>query len=848
MRFGRSNGGHEKKPFNLRTALVGDFDYGFLCMPRWPFCRKPGSKNSEPPFYGINQSLGVLTALIMGLQHALAMAGGLVTPPLLVGMLSDDPFTKSYLIQASLLVCGITTFIQVTGFDIPRTPFKWGSGLLSVMGVSFASVPLMTSVVKSLIEQGHTFDEAFGKMLGTAAICAVWPVLLSFMPYKALRRTFPPIVTGVTIFLIGAKLVATGFKYWGGGVFCGENYKHLPAPTLDCLIPGPNGTTVTAPCFNANIAPMCRDNGEVVLPYGSGPYVGMGLLVFLSIIIIEMFGSPFMRNASLVLALLIGIAVAAAVRVDGKRFLTGTIVRAAPPIVFLWVKTFPLGFYPPAVLPFLIVFSITSVETVGDVTATAELSLLDVDDEAHVRRIRGGILHDGISGVFSALSGSMPLTTFAQNNGVIALTNVASRQAGWAAAGWLFLWGLIGKFGGLVLTIPHCVLGGATSFLFASVVTSGIKILMMGDGFTRRNRFIVSCSLAFGLGVSFVPQWATNALWPANPAASSGAASVRLAILLVLETGFCLGAIVAFLLNLAIPNETAAAIPKHADAARPRPTRDDAMPPYGVDDSAKGTMLDSPDTMRMAKDAAATARPAAATAAAAAAAGPRGAMAAAPRARLDEENEIAKGRVITLTSNISRGGAPAKTLAQRWLAFVDAAQNGSPASAEDAYYRFLLALADMELLGRKLAATQAASRRELETYEHKRQELAASIATAKEVIEAKKQQLAEARLWRQQQEEYEVLRRAITAVAPRHETQAAIDAVEGDIASIRASIARQNTTFDVIAKKCAAVRHQVEDLLNSFPRADGGAAAPGGGEPGGSAAGGGGAAPMAVDG
>lgn len=63
-----------------------------------------------------------------------------------------------------------------------------------------------------------------------------------------------------------------------------------------------------------------------------------------------------------------------------------------------------------------------------------------------------------------------------QNNGVIALTNVASRQAGYAGAFWLFLFGLIGKFGGVVLSIPSCVLGGATSFLFASVLVAGIKV------------------------------------------------------------------------------------------------------------------------------------------------------------------------------------------------------------------------------------------------------------------------------------------------------------------------------------------------------------------------------------
>lgn len=72
------------------------------------------------------------------------------------------------------------------------------------------------------------------------------------------------------------------------------------------------------------------------------------------------------------------------------------------------------GFYAPAILPLLIVFTITSVETVGDVTATAETSRLPVDGQEHVARIKGGMLNDGISGLFSALAGSLPLTTFAQ--------------------------------------------------------------------------------------------------------------------------------------------------------------------------------------------------------------------------------------------------------------------------------------------------------------------------------------------------------------------------------------------------------------------------------------------------
>lgn len=66
-------------------------------------------------------------------------------------------------------------------------------------------------------------------------------------------------------------------------------------------------------------------------------------------------------------------------------------------------------------------------------------------------------------------------------SGVIALTSVGSRQAGWACAFWLMLLGIFGKFGGWVRSIPNCVLGGMTTFLFANVIASGIKVSACGD-------------------------------------------------------------------------------------------------------------------------------------------------------------------------------------------------------------------------------------------------------------------------------------------------------------------------------------------------------------------------------
>ena len=45
-----------------------------------------------------------------------------------------------------------------------------------------------------------------------------------------------------------------------------------------------------------------------------------------------------------------------------------------------------------------------------------------------------------------------------------------------------------------------------TTFLFANVIASGIKIIV-GEHLSRRNRFIMACSLGLGIGVTINPQW-----------------------------------------------------------------------------------------------------------------------------------------------------------------------------------------------------------------------------------------------------------------------------------------------------------------------------------------------------
>ena len=187
--------------------------------------------------------------------------------------------------------------------------------------------------------------------------------------------------------------------------------------------------------------------------------------------------------------------------------MTSEVISQAKWITFLWVRRFPLGFYGPAVLPILFAFMVTTMECIGDITATTEASHLEPVGEVFDQRIQGGILADGLNSFVGALGTITPVTTYAQNNGVLSLSRCASRYAGYACCFWLFILGVIGKFAAIILTIPNCVLGGMTTFLFCGVVVSGIHVLNLQEGLNRRNRFIAIMAIGFGMGVNLVPAW-----------------------------------------------------------------------------------------------------------------------------------------------------------------------------------------------------------------------------------------------------------------------------------------------------------------------------------------------------
>jgi NCS2 family nucleobase:cation symporter-2 len=275
--------------------------------------------------------------------------------------------------------------------------------------------------------------------------------------------------------------------------------------------------------------------------------MGLGFLVFATIVLIENLGSAFMKSSQIVIGLIVGLIVAAACG-----YVDHSTIDTAPAITFLWTKTFPITVYGPAVIPFLIVYLDNMLESIGDITASCDVSGVEVEGEAFQRRIQGGLLADGINSFLAACMTISPVVTFAQNNGVIAMTRCANRIAGYCCCFFILLYGIFGKISAVFLAIPSSVLGGMNAFLFASVTVSGIRILAYLQ-WTRRDRFIVTCSLALGLGVTLVPTWFTHVFkYDGGNEALKGFLS---AIETIINTGYCIGSLLAIFLNLVVPPE-----------------------------------------------------------------------------------------------------------------------------------------------------------------------------------------------------------------------------------------------------------------------------------------------------
>ena len=395
--------------------------------------------------FGLEDRPPIGTGLMVGLQHLLAVFGGLLVAPLIIaGGMNLSLQDTSYLVSAALVISGAATFIQIQRFG------PVGSGLLSIQGTSFAFIGPLIAAFYAL-NGGDDNATALGTLFGSAAVCSVLMIGLSFA-LPALQRVITPNVTGTTVILLGATLV------W---------------------------TTLT------NIQRAYVDAAN-----GGWTVLLLASLVFLTIVGATRFGNPWVRLSSISIGLVVGLMAAQFLGLtDFSR------LSELDPLFVPEVARFPLRVDWVIVASLLPIFLISMMESVGDLTATSNLSGLATTGEKYWQRIRGGILGDAANSLMASIFCTFPNTTFSQNNGVIQLTGVCSRYVGFIVAGLLVLLGIFPIVGGVFQLIPDAVLYGATLLLFGMVGYAGIRIVGAGSG-QRDDWLLVGCSVAIGWWLS----------------------------------------------------------------------------------------------------------------------------------------------------------------------------------------------------------------------------------------------------------------------------------------------------------------------------------------------------------
>ncbi len=396
--------------------------------------------------YGIDDKPNVKDSLFAAIQHLLAIFVAIITPPLIIaGALQLDAATKAFLVSMSLFGSGISTFIQC------RRIGPVGAGLLCIQGTSF-------SFIGPIIAAGSTG----GLSLIFGCVIAAAPVeMIVSRTFRHLKKVITPLVSGIVVLLIGLSLIKVGVIACGGGF-------------------------------------AAKANGT----FGHWHYLTVSLSVIISVVLFNRSPNKYLRMSSIVLGLIIGYVVASFFgQVDYAKLSTIDNDWLVIPTPFKYGLDFNISSF----LALAIVYLITAIEATGDITANCMISGQPITGKKYLDRVSGGVLADGLNSALAGIFNSFPNSIFAQNNGLIQLTGVASRHVGYYIAGMLFLLGIFPAVGAVFSIMPDAVLGGATLLMFGTVAAAGIRIIA-SQHIDRKATMVLAISLSLGLGVELAPE------------------------------------------------------------------------------------------------------------------------------------------------------------------------------------------------------------------------------------------------------------------------------------------------------------------------------------------------------
>ena len=397
-----------------------------------------------------DEKVPVGKAFFFGLQHILAMYAGVVSPPIIIASAAGlSPADQALLVTAALFVSGLGTLLQSLG-----VPYV-GSQLPLVQGVSFAAVGTMTAVAtnEAIGDPAARMATIFGAVLVAGVIGFVIAPI-----FASLVRFFPPVVTGCVITIIGLSLFPVALRWIRGNQMVNGQ-------------PNPN--------------------------YASGTSLLLGFVTLVVTLAIARFGRGLISRLAVMLGLVIGTVVATIMgRVNWGAVANGPIFALPQPFHFGW-PILSIG----VIVSMTIVILVIMAETTADLLAVGEILGTKVDK----KRIAAGLRADMAATTVSPVFNGMPISAFAQNVGMVAITGIKSRFVVAAGGAILVVLGLLPVLGRVMNAIPQPVLGGAVIVLFGSVAAAGIRTLSKVE-FTNSNILIVATSIGVGLIPITVPE------------------------------------------------------------------------------------------------------------------------------------------------------------------------------------------------------------------------------------------------------------------------------------------------------------------------------------------------------
>ena len=459
-------------------------------------------KKFTGPAYEFEAKMPLKQAIPLGLQHVLAMFVGNLTPLLIItgacGITGGNDLAQLQieLLQNAMLVAGLITLLQL--FSVGPV----GGKVPIIMGTSSGFIGVFNSVAATM--GGGIL--AYGAIMGASIIGGLFESVLGCF-LKPLRRFFPSVVTGTVVLSIGLSLIGVGVNSFGGGSSAQD--------------------------------------------FGSMENLLLALFVLVMILVFKHATKGFASFSAILLGIICGYVAAfimgfvlptTGVTADGVEYTKAWVLNWQKVADASWFAIPTLMPVKPvfdlrAILPVLIMFVVTAVETVGDISGVMEGGL---GREATDTELSGGVMCDGLGSSFAALFGVLPNTSFSQNVGLVSMTKIVNRFALSTGAIFLILCGLCPKLGAIVSIMPQSVLGGAAVMMFSSIVISGIQLITK-EPLTARNLSIVSVALGVGYGMG-----ANASILNQAPQAVQ---------LIFGGSGIVPAALVAIVLNILLPKE-----------------------------------------------------------------------------------------------------------------------------------------------------------------------------------------------------------------------------------------------------------------------------------------------------